>query len=451
MGQAAVPYRCGADETFWITHFTPDPDLGDAPVDYKATTTPGDIWKARGFAWNKHVCYMRMARKAEDVQDVFAIPVFGAAISAVAIGLTGGGAAAVGGAGLGGGSAAGLYSYSHPDVDAKTDHQAAAALLCLVDGSENLRHNSSIPLILDEAALRDARRLLDMDIQAIQTDSGIAGGKTADAALTAARAADEGVDTTIMSLESEIKSYAKLPGLLYSLSDQIDQDAQAKNPRTIDYASIKSSLQQSVVAQATKNDSKTASAQSKSITAALQASVGSKTENQRNGMSEGLKKATIGTHQPGGEVSPVPDPKRAPDLAAITTSQSGEGAKRADATVEGPQDASSDGSSKAKTAAAHNGIGSGGTAEKQVAELATVLNDSAVPDLEKVNRLLDRANRDLDQTDFANVSTALQGCKLDPSSSTAATQGAEPMVNSETPASGGNKPGSSTSAPTAGN
>ncbi|RKE25891.1 hypothetical protein B0G76_7459 [Paraburkholderia sp. BL23I1N1] len=220
---------------------------------YRVAKTPIDIWKARGYAYNFHLQYKAASFKAQDVEDVLAVPVFGLAVATVAVGLAHVGTAAVAGTALGGAALGAGVAYLRPDKDVATDQAADAALLCVVDQSKDLNNISAIPLVLDVAALQDALDKMRTDAGALMVST----KSTDQQAQKAFADADSAAESAIKAVNAAISAYVALPGNIYAAADAIDSTARAGGARSLDYGSVLSSLQTSAKNQSATDDAKT--------------------------------------------------------------------------------------------------------------------------------------------------------------------------------------------------
>lgn len=235
----------------------PQNDVADADETatsvYRVAKTPIEIWQARGYAYNFHLQYEAASYKAQDVEDVLAVPVFGLAVATVAVGLAHVGTAAVAGTALGGAALGAGVAYLRPDKDAATDQGADAALLCVVNKSKDLNNISAVPLVLDVAALQDA-------LGKMRTDAGtlMASTKSTDQqAQKAVSDADAAAESAIKAVNAAISAYVDLPGNIFAAADDINTAAKAGGARSLDYASVLSSLQTSAKNQSAADDAKT--------------------------------------------------------------------------------------------------------------------------------------------------------------------------------------------------
>lgn len=342
------------------------------PPDYLATSVPIEIWQARGAAWNLHLKYLAASYKAADVQDAFAVPVFGAAVATVALGIAKANAVPIAATGLGGASLYAGYSYLHPDKDISTDQAAAFDLVCVVDQSLPLRTMSVVPLLLDKAALQDALDQLASDSGTLMSlPSPSASDRAAQDAVTAAQSA---ANNAMDSLNDNINVYNSMPALIYSMMDEIDKAAQTNGARSIDFNGLVSTLQAAATDKATNttNQKATADAQKK-------ASVAAKSSPK----------------SPATQQVTTPKAATTQNLGSITSGPSG----AETAALAGPP-----------AAGAVVDTGKSGTNQATATKLTATLSDPATSDLQKITRITRDANEDLQVTSYHDVAAKILVC-----------------------------------------
>jgi hypothetical protein len=351
----------------WKTIGTPGMDLSQAkatapsatPV-YQTAKTPAEIWQARGYAWNMHLRYQAAAYKAQDVQDELAVPVFGAAIATIATGLARASTVAVAATGLGGASLGAGASYLHPDKDAATDQAATSALLCVIDQSKILNDMSAIPLVLDKAALQDALSQMRQDLGPLLT-----GASSNQQAKAAVQAVETAAESSIKALDAAIAAYVAVPSEIFLAADTIDQAAKTSGARTLDYSSLLKSLQTSATNQSATDKAKTDVQTASDATASAKLPGG----NGSTGASTQTLEATASVVK-----------------QALTEPAAGQAADTATAT--------------ATTAA---------TQTKQDA-LSSVLKNTGIADLTRVNLLAKAALDDIPNPNFSDAAASIKSC-----------------------------------------
>jgi hypothetical protein len=365
------------------------------PPAYLATDTPCGIWQARGYGYNLHLKYKAAAYKAQDVQNAIAVPLFGAAIATAGAAIAHTSTVVVAATGLGGTSLYAGYQYLHPDQDAATDQNADSQLLCVVDRSKPLIGESSVPLILEKAALEDAIVKLLSDAGPLMNESNPSAADKA--AQDAVNAAKDAGNAELKLLTADIDLYNTFPSEIYHLVDQIDAAAKTSGKRTIDYNGILSSMQASATHQQATTDAKGSLQQAQ--TAA------SKIANAPGTQSANAKLVSQGAHVPPGGAPAAPPQPAAGSILAQVSGPPTNGAKgTADATKTAPGT-----NDKADT-----GTGKTGTNQTTVTRLATILNSNTIDDITKVTIIVNDALQNMPSPDFTVTNTNLLACIPDP-------------------------------------